>query len=144
MEATDGILNSDREFQELLREIPQKPRDSETPSETPYCLDFCVRFRGKCCPFLSGIFSWRPSLLFLRFFQSSICLRFFLGELFATSSELGVRRFWVSFGLEMPLFFVQKTAKKSSPFLRLVFFRSSNFVTACFSGGFWATNSVLC
>ena len=56
----------DTEFRELLREYPGNIRELDYMScsekspknpATPFWMDVCLRFRGKCCPFLSEIFS---------------------------------------------------------------------------------------
>ena len=91
-----------------------------------------------------GDFSRRPSPLFFEFFQSSVCLRLSCRRVFrneALNGEPGVLsgRF---FGPNNPCFSSRKRRQKVLLFCAL-FFRSSIFVTARFSGGFCTTNSVI-
>ena len=79
-------------------------------------------------------------------FQNSICLRFLFGGFFATKSDLGVRGFSgrIKFlSQKCPLCSPKTATRKVLPFLALVF-GVLFFVTARFSGGFCATNSVFC
>ena len=129
MEAADGILNSDRVFQELLREIPQ---NSETPIPRVVWI-FVYGLGGNAVRFCRGFFPGDLPSYFCVFFRVLSVLGFFSESFSQRALNWASGVFGFCLGLEMPLFFVQKTAKKVLPFLGL-FFRSSIFVTARFSG----------
>ena len=121
LDGTRTNVQNSESCSENSREFPRgNPRKT---LETPNFVWFFVGIRGKCCPFFSRTFFRRPSPFILQFFQSSIRLRFFLGEFLATNSEMGVRGFLGRiFGpLKNPCFASRKRRQKVLLFLGFFF-----------------------
>ena len=128
-----GMTNSEH----VPRAAPRIPRTTPRLLNPASCLVF---YMDKRCPFLvtfpTCIYIY-ICFFFCAVFQSSICLRFFLGGFFALSFGLGVR----VFGEDFWALKCSKTAeRKALPVLAL--FSEFYFCYGAPSGGFWDASSV--